>query len=343
MKGTGDAAFERETGIELLVETARLWRSLGHFDRKGRFRIDGVTGPDEYSAIVDNNVYTNLMARRNLLGAADACQRHDDRARELGVTADEIAGWRAAAERVVIPFDAELGVHQQSEGFTDHEPWDFAATRPDQYPLLLHFPYFDLYRKQVIKQPDLVLAMQICSEAFTPEQRARNFDYYDRITVRDSSLSACAEAVAAADAGYLSLAFDYATEAALMDLRDVEHNAGDGLHLASLAGTCLAFIAGFGGMRDDGETLIFAPRLPPGLTRLAFRLRRRGMCLCVDVTAREATYSIIHGEGALRFSHHGEPLSVSSGHPVARPIPHIPPREPPAQPPGRQPHHRGPS
>src|SRR6185295_5303282 len=147
------------------------------------------------------------------------------RARELGVTPEEMASWRAAAERVVIPFDEKLGVHQQSEGFTHHEPWDFAATGADQYPLLLHFAYFDLYRKQVIKQPDLILAQQICSNAFTPEQRARNFDYYERITVRDSSLSACTEAVAAADAGHLRLAFDYAAEAALMDLHDVEHNA----------------------------------------------------------------------------------------------------------------------
>src|SRR5262249_13391254 len=146
--------------------------SLGHFDLDGNFRIDGVTGPDEYSAIADNNVYTNLMAARNLVGAFQACQRHQDKARELGVTPEEMAAWRGAAEHVYIPYDEKLGVHQQSEGFTQHEPWDFAATSADQYPLLLHFAYFDLYRKQVIKQPDLVLAQQICSEAFTPEQRA---------------------------------------------------------------------------------------------------------------------------------------------------------------------------
>jgi alpha,alpha-trehalose phosphorylase len=338
---TGDAAFERDMGVELLVETARLWRSLGHFDRKGRFRIDGVTGPDEYSAIGDNNVYTNLMARRNLLGAAAACERLHDRALELGVTTEEMASWQAAAERVVVPFNAELGVHEQSEGFTDYEPWDFAATRADQYPLMLHFPYFELYRRQVIKQPDLVLAMQLCSEAFTLEQRARNFDYYDRITVRDSSLAACAEAVAAADAGYLALAFDYAAEAALIDLHDVAHNARDGLHLASLAGTWIAFVCGFGGVRDYGDTLICAPRLPGGLTRLAFRMRRRGLCLCVDVTTREAKYSIIDGEGMLHLLHYGEPLSVSNGPPVVRPIPQMPPREPRAQSP-RPPRRRGP-
>ena len=261
------------SGLEILVETARLWRSLGHYDLEGRFRIDGVTGPDEYSAIVDNNIYTNLMAQRNLRGAADACQRHQDKARELGVTPEEMAGWRAAADRVVIPYDEKLGVHQQSEGFTEHELWDFAATRADQYPLLLHFPYFDLYRKQVVKQPDLVLAMQLFSDAFTPEQRARNFDYYERITVRDSSLSACTEAVAAADAGHLRLAFDYAAEAALMDLHDsaAQHRA-TGCTSRRWPGPGSRFVMGFGGMRDHGETLAFAPRLPDALTRLAFSI-----------------------------------------------------------------------
>jgi alpha,alpha-trehalose phosphorylase len=342
VNATGDHVFERDTGIDILVETARLWRSLGHFDVDGNFRIDGVTGPDEYSAIADNNVYTNLMAQRNLRGAAAACQRHQDRARELGVTPAEMAGWRAAADKVVIPYDADLGVHQQSEGFTRHEPWDFAATKEDQYPLLLHFPYFDLYRKQVIKQPDLVLAMQVCSEAFTPEQRVRNFDYYERITVRDSSLSAGTEAVAAADAGYLRLALDYAAEAALMDLHDVEHNARDGLHVASLGGTWIAFVLGFGGMRDHGEVVEFAPRLPDGLTRLAFSLLRRGLCLRVDMTTREAKYSLTRGSGVLSLAHYGERLELSLGAPIVRPIPPAPERRPPTQPPGREPPHRSP-
>ncbi len=342
VNATGDDAFERDTGVDILVETARLWRSLGHYDLDGNFRIDGVTGPDEYSAIADNNLYTNLMAQRNLLGATSACQRHQDKMRELGVTPEEMAAWRAAADRVVIPYDDKLGVHQQSEGFTRHEPWNFAATREDQYPLLLHFPYFDLYRKQVVKQPDLVLAMQLCSGAFTPEQRARNFEYYERITVRDSSLSAGTEAVAAVDAGHLRLALDYAAEAALMDLHDVERNARDGLHVASLGGTWIAFVFGFGGMRDHGEILEFAPRLPDGLTRLAFSLLRRGLCLRVDVTTREAKYSLTRGTGALSIAHYGEPLKVTGAGPLVRPIPPAPERQPPTQPPGRAPQRRSP-
>jgi alpha,alpha-trehalose phosphorylase len=343
VSATGDQAFERDPGVDLLVETARLWRSLGHYDLDGNFRIDGVTGPDEYSALADNNVYTNLMARRNLLGAAGACERHPDKARELGVGTEEMAAWRGAAERVFIPFDDRLGVHEQSEGFTSHEPWDFEATKEDQYPLLLHFTYFDLYRKQVVKQPDLVLAMQLCSSAFTPEQRARNFEYYERITVRDSSLSPGVEATAAADAGHLRLALDYAAEAALMDLHDFEHNTRDGLHVAALASTWIALVVGFGGMREHGEILTFAPRLPDGLTRLAFSLLRRGLCLRVDVTAREAQYSLTRGAGSLAIAHHGERLTVTAGGaPAVRPIPPTPERPPPSQPPGREPRRRSP-
>jgi alpha,alpha-trehalose phosphorylase len=339
VRASGDQEFERDLGTEILVETARLWRSIGHYDRKNRFRIDGVTGPDEYSCIVDNNVYTNLMAKRNLAGAADACMRHRDKARELGVTPEELAAWREAADRIAIPYDKELGIHQQSEGFTDHEPWNFAATRPDQYPLLLHFAYFDLYRKQVVKQPDLVLAMQICTDAFTAEERARNFDYYERITVRDSSLAACSEAMAAADAGHLQLAFDYASEAALVDLHDLQRNTSEGLHVASLAGTWIALVRGFGGMRDYGETLVFTPRLPEGLKRLGFSVLQRGRCLHVEVTPRVAKYSLTRGKGPLELSHHGERLTVGT-EPVVRPIPPAPHRPPPRQPPGREPIHR---
>jgi alpha,alpha-trehalose phosphorylase len=218
---TGDAEFDRDFGLELLVETARMWRSLGHHDAHGRFRIDGVTGPDEYSAIADNNIYTNLMAQRNLAAAADAIERQPDRARELGVDPEEAASWRDAAEAVLIPYDPDLGVHPQAEEFTEHAVWDFAGTDPEQYPLMLHFPYFDLYRKQVVKQADLVMALFTRGDAFSPEEKARDFAYYEALTVRDSSLSACIQAVVAAEVGHLELAYDYFGEAALLDLGDI--------------------------------------------------------------------------------------------------------------------------
>src|SRR5436853_3264818 len=190
---------------------------------------------------------------------------------------------------MVIPYVDLRRIHSQADDLSEHDRWDFANTSPDQYPLLLHFPYFDLYRKQVVKQADLVLAMYLRSDAFTPEQKARNFAYYEPLTVRDSSLSACTQAVLAAEVGQLQLAYDYLGEAALIDLHDLHHNVQDGVHMASLAGAWTALVAGFGGLRLREGSLCFAPRLPEMLVRLAFHLLFRGSHLRVEVSATEAT------------------------------------------------------
>jgi len=336
-----DDAFELEVGLEILIETARLWLSLGHHDAEGRFRIDGVTGPDEYSAIADNNVFTNLLAQRNLVAAADGVARLPDEAAKLGADLEEAAAWRDAAQDMILLWDEDRGVHPQSEGFTEHQVWDFANTNPDQYPLLLHFPYFDLYRKQVVKQADLVLALHWRGDVFTEEEKARDFAYYEPLTVRDSSLSACTQAVVAAEVGHLELAYDYFGEAALMDLHDIEHNTRDGVHIAALAGAWIAAVAGFGGMRDHDGHLSFAPRLPPQLERLAFGLWFRGRMLRVEATKTEATYTLSQG-GPLELSHYGDRISVSSRKPVTRPIVPMVTDEPePRQPPGREPTRRG--
>ncbi len=337
---SGDEEFAGAEGLELLVETARLWRSLGHHDDAGRFRIDGVTGPDEYSAIADNNVYTNLMAERNLRAAFDATQRHPQRAAELGVDEEEAASWRDAAQAMLIAFDEQRGVHAQAQSYTEHEVWDFAATSTAQYPLFLHFPYFDLYRKQVVKQADLVLALHLRGDAFSDEQKARDFAYYERLTVRDSSLSACTQAVIAAEVGHLELAYDYFSEAALIDLDDIQHNARDGLHIASLAGTWIGAVAGFGGMRDHDGILSFTPRLPQALARLAFRLCVRGHRLLVEVGHEQATYSLLRGS-SLQIVHHGEQATVRAKRPVTRSIPAAPAVEKVSQPAGRAPRRRG--
>jgi alpha,alpha-trehalose phosphorylase len=336
VNATGDAVFEQGVGLELLTHTARLWRSLGHHDAQGRFRIDGVTGPDEYSAVADNNIYTNLMAQHNLRSAADAAQRHPERSTQFGVDAAEIAAWRDAAQAMVIPYDDSLGIHPQAEGFTSHDFWDFAATSAEQYPLLLHFPYFDLYRKQVVKQADLVLAMHVRGDAFTDDEKARNFTYYEALTVRDSSLSACTQAVMAAEVGHMGLARDYLAEAALMDLDDLERNTRDGLHVASLAGTWIALVAGFAGMRERQGALSFAPRLPRDLTRLAVTLSVQDRRLRVEVTPRTTTYSLLDGK-PLQILHDAERVEVSTRSPVVRPTPTPPLSDPPTQPRGRAP------
>jgi alpha,alpha-trehalose phosphorylase len=337
LNATGDEDFEAGPGIELLVATARLWRSVGHHDVHGGFRIDGVTGPDEYSALVDNNVFTNLMAARNLRTAADLAIRHPQRAAELGVDQEEIASWRDAAAAIVIPRDEDLGVTAQSEEFTRQRQWDFAGN--NKYPLLLHHPYYLLYSSQVVKQADLVLALYTCGECFTPEQKARDFDYYERITVRDSSLSAPIQAIVAAEVGHLELAYDYLGEAAFIDLRDLAFNTKDGVHLAALATCWLVAVAGFGGLRDHGDTLAFAPRLPSRIVRLCFRLLYRGRTLRVDVRPSGAHYELLDGD-ALEIEHHGERLTIAPGEPESRPLPSVPHLTPPEQPPGRAPARR---
>ena len=336
IEATDDTAFEEEIGLELLVETARLWLSLGHYAPSGQFRIDGVTGPDEYNALSDCNVYTNLMAQRNLRTAGNAAQRHPEKAKALAVDEAEIKRWYMAAEKMYIPYDKRIGVTPQAEAFTDLQAWDFAHTPPENYPLFLHYPYFDLYRKQAIKQADLVLAMLLCSDAFTAEQKARNFAYYEPLTVRDSSLSACIQSIIAAEVGQMQLAYDYLGEAALMDLDNLEHNVQDGVHIASLAGSWMALVMGFGGMRMQGNVLSFAPRLPRQITRLAFRLRFRGRCLHVEVKATEAVYRLLGGV-PLTVKHYGDEVTLSVGEAVTRPIEAREAGPRPTQPKGREP------
>ncbi|GAT12485.1 glycoside hydrolase family 65 protein [Mycolicibacterium novocastrense] len=340
---TGDHSLEEECGLEVLIETARLWASLGHHDRHGVWHVDGVTGPDEYTAIVRDNVFTNLMAAANLRAAADACARNVDAAQASGVSTEEMAAWRHAADAAHIPFDEELGVHPQCDGFTTLREWDFNANTI--YPLLMHEPYVRLYPAQVIKQADLVLAMHWQGHAFTAEQKARNVDYYERRTTRDSSLSACTQAVMCADVGHLELAHDYAYEAAMIDLRDLHHNTRDGLHMASLGGAWAAMVAGFGGLRDDEGVLELNPRLPDGISRLRFRLRWRNFRLTVDADHDEVTYTLRDGpRGELLIRHGGEDLQLQSRQPTTVPVNHCRPLLPtPAQPPGREPLRRRPT
>jgi trehalose/maltose hydrolase-like predicted phosphorylase len=334
---TGDDTLERECGLAVLVETARLWLSLGHHDRHGRWHLDGVTGPDEYTAVVRDNVFTNLMAANNLGIAAQACERHPVAAQDLGVTTEEMAAWRDAAAAVHIPYDAELGVHEQCEGFTTLREWNF--TENTEYPLLLHEAYVRLYPAQVIKQADLVLAMHWQGHAFTREQKARNVDYYERRTTRDSSLSACTQAVLCAEVGHLELAHDYAYETAVIDLRDLHHNTRDGLHMASLAGAWTALVAGFGGLRDDEGCLYLDPQLPDGISRLRFRLRWRGFRLVVDVGHDQVSYALRDGpDGTLTIRHGGRDVTLSTQSPTTvalRARGSLLP--PPSQPPGLQP------
>ncbi|WNV74491.1 glycoside hydrolase family 65 protein [Geodermatophilus sp. DSM 44513] len=323
-------------GVAVLVETARLWTSLGHEDAAGRWHLFGTTGPDEYTGVVDDNVFTNLMAARNLRWAADACRRWPERAAELGVDDAETATWRAAADAVHVPWDGDLQVHPMNENFTAYREWHFEDD--DSYPVQEHQHYATFYRRQVLKQADLVQALWWCRDDFTPAEVARDLDYYEARTVRDSSLSAAVQAVVCAQAQHPDLALRYLREAALVDLRDVTGGSAEGLHLASVAGAWLALVAGLGGMREDHEELEIAPLLPAALSRTAWSVTWRGRVLRVQTTREGTTVTLVRGEGPVTVVADGVRLSVTADTPG-----HVPLRAPdpllgePRQPAGREP------
>ncbi|TFV54978.1 family 65 glycosyl hydrolase [Geodermatophilus sp. DF01-2] len=325
-------------GLEVLVETARLWMSMGHEDAAGGWHLFGMTGPDEYTGVVDDNVFTNLMARRNLLCAADACQRLRARASELGVDHAETSAWRSAAEAVHVPWDEGLRVHPMNENFTSYREWRFEEAH-DSYPVQDHQHYAKFYRRQVLKQADLVLALWWCRDDFTAEEVARDLDYYEARTVRDSSLSAAVQAVVCAQAQHPDLALRYLRECALVDLRDVHGGTAHGLHLAAVGGAWLAFVAGLGGLREDHEDLELAPLLPSSLSRTAYHVTWRGRLLRVETTQEGTTVTLERGEGPVTVVVDGASLAVTAAAPV-----HAPLRAPtpllgePRQPVGRAPH-----
>jgi alpha,alpha-trehalose phosphorylase len=330
---SGDDEFLRRYGAEMLVETARLWCDLGFFSERkgGRFCINGVTGPDEYSALVNNNYFTNLMARENLRYAVRTI-RNLERAnpdcfqevvRRTGLASCEPAEWEKAAEHMYLPDDERLNVHPQDDDFLDLERWDFAGTPEENYPLLLHYHPLNLYRSQVIKQADTVLAMFLLGDQFTSESRKRNFDYYDPLTTHDSSLSVCIQSIVANEIGYCKKACRYFDFAAAMDLSDIGGNMMHGAHIASIGGTWLALVYGFAGMRDHGGHISFRPRLPAEWSRLGFPLMIRGQRLRVDIDHAATTYSLIEGE-QLMIYHAGEEITLSTG------APRVSRRNPPA-------------
>jgi alpha,alpha-trehalose phosphorylase len=308
---TGDLGFMLEQGAEVLVETARFWMELGFFDerRDGRFSIMGVTGPDEYTTVVDNNAYTNLMAKENLEIATritEWLQGADPKAyralvASTGLTEREVEDWRRAAELMFVPRHEELGIVLQDERFLERKRWDFAATPPENYPLLLNYHPLELYRHQVIKQTDVVLATYLVGHHFTEEEKRRTFDYYDALTTGDSSLSAAIQSVMASEVGYADEARRYFLDALAVDLLDSHGNTADGIHVASAGGTWLALIAGFAGLRDSDGEVHFNPRLPEDWSRMRFRVQVRGQLIEVDMTPEGTTYTLLEGRGLLIY------------------------------------------
>jgi alpha,alpha-trehalose phosphorylase len=327
VEATGDEEFLRRYGAEILVDTARLWYDLGFFSerRGGRFCIDSVTGPDEYTTVVDNNTYTNLMAQENLRYAAEVVEKmrstfpeaYQELTYRTNLSAEEPRDWHRAADAMYVAYDKHLGIHPQDDGFLNHEVWDFAGTPADHYPLLLHYHPLVIYRRQVLKQPDVVFALFLLGNEFTTEQKRRNFDYYDPLTTGDSSLSACIQSIVAAELGYRTEAMEYWNYALLMDLADVGGNVKDGCHIASLGGSWMAAVYGLAGMRDRGGKLSFDPRAY--VEHLKFALQVRGLRLEVHIKGGSVTY-LLHGATDLTIDHRGERIILHDGEPVSRDI-----------------------
>ncbi|WP_182526090.1 glycoside hydrolase family 65 protein [Nocardioides dongkuii] len=335
VRATGDLGFLRREGIDILVETARMWADLGFWRSNGEpsFHIHGVTGPDEYTTVVNNNLFTNVMARFNLEQAADAVMavRRDDpeefarvRAR-LGLGEEEAETWRRCAHGMTIPFDEGLGIHPQDDFFLDREVWDLSRTPADLRPLMLHYHPLVIYRFQVLKQADVVLALFLQGDRFTEEEKRADFEYYDPITTGDSTLSACVQAVIAAEVGHRKTALRYFHEALYVDLQDLHHNTVDGMHVASCGGVWSALVSGFGGMRDHGGRLAFDPRLPDTWPSLRYRLTWRGSRLLVEIT-RDLLRITVEAERepgtAVSLGVRGQTYSVSAGAPLEVPLAH---------------------
>ncbi len=325
---TGDLEFLTHGGAEVIVETARLWVDLGNFSEAlgGAFCINGVTGPDEYTAVVNNNRFTNMMARENLRLAVVTVEYLQNRYPEdfeqlvaaTGLDLSELEDWKRAADHMHLPVDEKTGIHPQDDSFLEKEIWDCTKTAPEKFPLLLHYHPLVLYRHQVIKQADVVMAVFLLGQDFSQEEKKRNFDYYDPLTTRDSSLSSCIQSIVASEIGYADKAFDYFMDAALVDLADIGGNVIDGVHIASMGGTWMALVYGFGGMRDYDGRLSFRPRLPERWNRLCFRLTVRGQRIEVDVEREGTTYTLREGRG-LTLSHEGEEFRLSPDAPVRLP------------------------
>jgi alpha,alpha-trehalose phosphorylase len=326
---TGDEDFLLGAGAEMLVETARMWYGLGFFsDRdEGKFCIHGVTGPDEYTTVVDNNLYTNLIAQNNLSYAAATLKLLQEKqpgrfaalVDETHLDLSEIDNWRRAAQLMYLPFDEKLGIHPQDDSFLDKKVWDLDHTPMDHYPLLLHYHPLKIYRHQVIKQADVVLAMFLLGDRFTLEQKRRNFDYYDPLTTGDSSLSVCIQSIMALEVGYPDKALDYAHYAVLMDLENMGGNVMDGCHIASMGGSWMLWVYGVAGLRDYGGRLSFHPRLPQGLQRLRFPLTQRGQVLEVNIEPDTATYLLRQGS-QLTIQHQDQEVILAEGVPTSFPI-----------------------
>lgn len=330
VRASGDSGFMLSGGAEIVFETARLWQSLGFWRDSPtgpEFHIHGVTGPDEYTAVVNDNTFTNVMARFNLNYAVrimsfleeEFPEDYERIIGELSITRDEVQQWERSAQAMFIPFSESVGIHPQDAGFLNREVWDVPGTDAKHRPLLLHYHPLVIYRFQVLKQADTVLALWLRASDFTAEQKLADFKYYDPLTTGDSTLSATVQAILAAEVGYQDLAYSYFEHALYVDLKNLHGNTADGVHVASTGGVWAALVYGFAGLRDDTGELCFDPRLPAKWKGIAFSLRWRENQIHFQVQSTlftaELTGTEPEGELPVTFSVRGVEYALDAQNP----------------------------
>lgn len=329
LDASDDLDFLSEAGAEILFETARIWPQAGHFNPRlgGAFCIHEVTGPDEYTTLVNNNWYTNRMAQRHLQRAVDAWSRLSAErpqalaalASRIGLDADEVALWQRAADAMHLPVDEALGIHPQDDDFLAKPRWPFPKREGAHRPLLLDYHPLTLYRHQVCKQADVVMALVLAGDGIDVGSKRRDFDYYEAVTTHDSTLSAPVFGILASEVGQDEKAWRYFDASLRVDLDDLHGNTDHGVHMAAMAGSWLGLVQGFGRLRVVRGRLQFAPTLPRAWKGYGFNLRWRGRVLRVDVEARGVRYRLDEGD-ALAFRHAGSEVALVPGREAVLPL-----------------------
>eukprot|EP01064_Diplonema_japonicum_P034222 TRINITY_DN7028_c0_g1_i1.p1 TRINITY_DN7028_c0_g1~~TRINITY_DN7028_c0_g1_i1.p1 ORF type:complete len:1107 (+),score=237.67 TRINITY_DN7028_c0_g1_i1:37-3357(+) len=302
-EATNDTELLINGGAEMLFEMARFWLEYGSWSPGGHFQLHCVTGPDEYTALVNNNYYTNVMVQDALNYAVNTAEllKHEHAeeykllCEKIGLTNDELTAMQEAADKMFLPYDKFIGVHPQDDSFLQKKEWDFENTPHDKYPLLLHFHYLIIYKYKVIKQADLVLALLLQGQQFTDKEKKLNFDYYEPLTTHDSSLSTAVYSVMAAEIGYYQKAYNYFKCTARMDLDNIHHNSQNGIHTACMAGTWMCVVRGFAGYRIYKGVMHLNPYLPQEWNGYKFCLSYHGAVLEVRVNKRSVVYTCKKG------------------------------------------------
>lgn len=312
---TGDTEFVKSMGAEILIETARFWVRFGSYidTRDGKFCINGVTGPDEFAVLVNNNAYTNLLVKENLKNACKIVEwlksSHKDDflqlSRKIDLREEEPEEWKKAADNMYVPYSAERGIYPQDDSFLYKKPWDIKNTPEEKFPLLNNHHPLVVYRYQVSKQADLILALFLLNHKFRKEDIRKNFDFYETVTVHESSLSACIFSIVANSIGYHERAYSYFMRTARLDLDDYHRDTKAGIHCANMAGTWMSIVNGFGGMNAYEDVLSFNPHLPVQWEEYSFTVNYRGRLLKVTVNKAGTSYQLLEGK-ELSIIHKGE-------------------------------------